>query len=674
MSDLSLWPLSPTSPAAEMPLLAALMESSPDAWWIVGRDTSLMHFNSAFRRFCLKLTGVEPLVGQQLAEIAAAAPELRQRWGELYRRIFSGRTVASDDWYTVGGVPRYYAVSGTPVVMGGSNVGAAVHARDITEWQGEDRGDLQELAMTRLFAGDEPLPQSIRRALASLCDSDGWDAAIAWLIDPEGVLLHPEVIWTGALAQAEEFRDRVAELRFPHGRGLPGRCWASDQVISIADLMEETGMARGPIASLVGLHGVVAVPLSDAGRTVGVIELFTGPVRPLSDHHKASLRRAGISLAHLIARRRAEIERDDLLEIIERKGTEWAITFDSIELPIFLTTPEGAIVRVNRAARDFSGRRYRELTGLKLQEVQAGEPWNTLGDVVSAVHESGSGCTAKIYDPAADRTWDVSGSLSRTGPEEEEHLILILREITAVVRLQESVARGEQLAALGELVAGVAHQVRNPVFGISALLDGLDQRMVLDDPDTKEMMQAIRRWLERLSILMEELLQYGRAWRLELKEGDVAEVLLRAAEAIRPLAEREQVTLVLEIQEPLPILLDPERLVQAFENLITNAVQHSKAGGRIWITACRPWEQDDTVECVVRDEGRGFAPADLPSVFHPFFTRRRGGTGLGLSIVQRIIDEHGGTVLASNAPEGGGVMTATFPVYNQMTPEAEPGQ
>src|SRR5262249_14019784 len=98
----------------------------------------------------------------------------------------------------------------------------------------------------------------------------------------------------------------------------------------------------------------------------------------------------------------------------------------------------------------------------------------------------------------------------------------------------------------------------------------------------------------------------------------------------------------------------------AFQNLITNAIQHSQPGGRV-IIECK--EDGGFVVCAVRDFGSGFADADLPRIFQPFYTKRRGGTGLGLSIVQRIVDEHGGTVLAENAPGGGAIITINLPVY-----------
>jgi signal transduction histidine kinase len=116
-----------------------------------------------------------------------------------------------------------------------------------------------------------------------------------------------------------------------------------------------------------------------------------------------------------------------------------------------------------------------------------------------------------------------------------------------------------------------------------------------------------------------------------------------------------------EIGELPPILMDEARLTRAFENLITNAVQHSEPGGRVVVSASHDGE---FITCTVRDYGSGFDEADLPRIFQPFYTKRRGGTGLGLSIVQRIMEEHGGTVRAENAPAGGAVVTVRIPIYS----------
>jgi signal transduction histidine kinase len=246
-------------------------------------------------------------------------------------------------------------------------------------------------------------------------------------------------------------------------------------------------------------------------------------------------------------------------------------------------------------------------------------------------------------------------------------VILILRDITHIVALQESVRRGEQLAAMGELVAGVAHEVRNPLFGMSVTLD-VYEPLINRDADSAEMFTALRTWINRLNQLMEDLLQYGKAWHVDLREGRLGEVIEQAVAQTMPVADQLRVRIRSESSDDLTMLMDSERLAHAVQNVILNAVQHSDAEKEIDVKARR---ESGMIECEVRDSGPGFDAKDLPRIFQPFFTRRRGGTGLGLSIVQRIVDEHGGAVVAENAPGGGAVVRMRFPEFRPTNAAGE---
>jgi signal transduction histidine kinase len=348
-------------------------------------------------------------------------------------------------------------------------------------------------------------------------------------------------------------------------------------------------------------------------------------------------------------------ERERLVHTIQRKGAEWALTFDAIESPIFLTSAAGIVVRMNRAARDLAGGTYQSILDRRIGALGDGEVWRALDDVVQAIVESRQSCSARAMD--REKHWDIGGSVYAA--EGEERVILILRDITRLVTLQESVRRGEQLAAMGELVAGVAHEVRNPLFGMGVTLD-VYEPLVNRDADSAEMFTSLRTWIQRLNQLMEDLLQYGKSWRVDLREGRLGEVIEQAVAQTLPAAEQNQVRICAGSTDDLTMLMDPVRLVHAVQNLILNAVQHSDAGSQVFVDARR---ENGMIECTVRDTGPGFDAKDLPRIFQPFFTRRRGGTGLGLSIVQRIVDEHGGTVLAENAAGGGGVVRMRFPVF-----------
>jgi signal transduction histidine kinase len=136
------------------------------------------------------------------------------------------------------------------------------------------------------------------------------------------------------------------------------------------------------------------------------------------------------------------------------------------------------------------------------------------------------------------------------------------------------------------------------------------------------------------------------------------EMIARSIRACLPSAEVAQVNLENHIEDSLPKLrIDRRRLSKVFVNLIENAIQHSPKSSSVTIEARRINDgSNEWVQCAIKDSGAGIPAEDLPKIFEPFFSKRRGGTGLGLAIAQRIMQEHGGKLIAGNNPEGGACM------------------
>ena len=236
--------------------------------------------------------------------------------------------------------------------------------------------------------------------------------------------------------------------------------------------------------------------------------------------------------------------------------------------------------------------------------------------------------------------------------------------------LQDSLQRSESIAAMGNLVAGVAHEARNPLFGISANLDAFEAEFGQRE-EYAETIARLRTEVDRLVALMSDLLEFGRPVQEHVAPGSLAEVIRDAVAACRSIAEQARVTLSSEVPTELVLPMDQRRLSQAFENLLRNAIQHSSPGGTVRVTFAHE-RQDGRmwVRCSVQDGGPGFRTEDVAHVFRPFFTRRPGGTGLGLSIVQRIVESHGGQVQAGNREGGGGEMSVRLPLARSEAPSS----
>ncbi len=355
-------------------------------------------------------------------------------------------------------------------------------------------------------------------------------------------------------------------------------------------------------------------------------------------------------------RRQAEAERERLLKALEQSALEWRQTFDSVQTPIIVTDQSGVVRRLNDAASELAERPVAEVPGMPLAAIGE-QPWRAAADLISSFDGLQAG--AEVRD-AHGRTWEVS--ISRLFAEgSDESLIVVFWDITGIVRMQEWLRRSERMSAMGSLVAGVAHEVRNPLFGMSALLDAYAEE--LQSSDLEQFSAGLRDQVTRLSQLMHDLLEFGKPVAVALFPGSLHDVAEEALAGRARAAAEVQVTLRNTIDPRLTaVAMDHGRLRQVFENLIDNALQHAPPVRTVTIAAREiAYSGARSVECTVQDDGAGFQAGDLPHVFEPFFTRRERGTGLGLSIVQRIVEEHSGRAMAGNAAAGGAVITMRFP-------------
>jgi PAS domain S-box-containing protein len=351
---------------------------------------------------------------------------------------------------------------------------------------------------------------------------------------------------------------------------------------------------------------------------------------------------------------------------LQQSALEWRQTFNAIDFPVLIVDLDGHIKRLNQAAEEIAGVDAKEIVGRSIAELENSQPWKMATELIKAILANGGSSSAEVKDDATGKTWAITLYLIHEFGSVGERAILIAQDITKRIELEASLRQGEMMALLGSLVAGVAHEVRNPLFGISSILDAFETRFS-DRTEYLRYTDVLRDEVGRLTVLMEELLEYGKPFKGDFYKLSVDDVIAKSLRSCLPAAEVAQVNLVNNIKDPLPkLMVDRRRLSKVFVNLIENAIQHSPSGATVRVEMCEVHEPIQSwIDCSVKDSGPGILEEDRSKIFEPFFSKRRGGTGLGLAIAERIMGEHGGKLIAGNNPEGGACMTARFPVPHQ---------
>ena len=425
---------------------------------------------------------------------------------------------------------------------------------------------------------------------------------------------------------------------------------------------------RDRVIAAIERHLVTGAPLREQyriRRKDGEFLHWIDRRRTLRDENGASYKWIGV-ISDITLRKQAE-ERQARLQLdVQQSAVEWQLTFDAIQYPVLILDFASTIMQSNRSADELSGAAEGTCAGRHIKTLGDGQPWQKAAEIVSDVLKTHTAASCVISDNDTGKTWDITANLLFGPGVDVRRIIILAHDITRQVELEASLHRSELMAALGSLVAGVAHEVRNPLFGISSVLDAFEARFG-SAPEHQKYINVLREELEQLNRLMGDLLDYGKSYGHEFRAGSIYDVVAVGVAACEPLAEQGQVKIVNKASKTLaPVMLDEKRLPQVFSNLIKNAIQHSPPGATVHVEVeaisldSRLW-----IECRVKDSGPGFQIGDLPKVFDPFFTKRRGGTGLGLSIVQRIVQEHGGKITAGNRPEGGGEIVLRIPAERE---------
>jgi signal transduction histidine kinase len=231
----------------------------------------------------------------------------------------------------------------------------------------------------------------------------------------------------------------------------------------------------------------------------------------------------------------------------------------------------------------------------------------------------------------------------------------IVRDITEIKNIQERLSNAERMAALGEVAAKVAHEIRNPLVSIGGFALRLEKKL---DGNLKEYAMIITNEVRRLEEILKDILGFVREVRLSRTTVDINELLSDILSLVESEIGERGITIGTSFGEVATSLLDPDRIKEAFLNIMNNAIQAVGTHGEITV---RTYQRDDFVISEVSDTGAGIDEKDMPFIFDPFYTTKPTGTGLGLAITRRIIEEHKGRVEVKSKAGAGTTIRVFLP-------------
>lgn len=404
-------------------------------------------------------------------------------------------------------------------------------------------------------------------------------------------------------------------------------------------------LRAGPRAALVtaslAILGFGAVVL---GPQAEWFPVFEGPlpnaveaIRAVGTHSLAFL---GVAVLARQLAREVEEGKDELHGL----GELHRRIMENVSSGLLTVDPERRITSFNREAERITGHRGEEVCGTPLERLFPELP--VVGDECRGEMRFVNGEGEELHI-------GYSRSSLRDDRGTPDGAVLIFQDLTHVVEMEEKLRRSERLSAVGQLAAGLAHEIRNPLASLSGAIELLANDLPHADPSSRRLVGIVKRETERLNRLLGQFLAYARPGPRRREPIELGALLEEIASLLAS-GEHRALRLDLELTADLWTEGDPDQLRQAFWNLVLNAAEAEPIDGRIRVQGGPARELPDDpmagIEIEIRDRGRGIAPEHLERIFEPFFTTRPKGTGLGLATVHRVVEEHSGRLQISSQP------------------------
>ncbi len=357
------------------------------------------------------------------------------------------------------------------------------------------------------------------------------------------------------------------------------------------------------------------------------------------------------------------------LKLAEERIRQQAELLDQSQDAILVRDLDDKIVYWNKSAERLYGWRTEEVIGKCVLDILFRRIPPAFDEAQKAVFENGEwrGELNQVAKDGRELIVESRWTLVRDEQGKPIQKLIVNTDVTESKRLQAELQRAAQLSFVGELAAGLAHEVKNPLAGIQGAVDILIRRRDASDPEL-EVLTGIREQVERIDGTVRALLDRARPRLLDRRLTSLTELTRRAvnvarAQLIRRIGKKKVRIEFEPPDEDIALSVDPALMEDAILNLAINAIEAIDDGGTVSVKLNRAEgiEQEEAL-IEITDTGRGIKKEDLPRIFNPFFTTTEGGTGLGLPAVRRIVRVHGGRVEVHSTVGRGSKFTIHLPL------------
>jgi len=360
-------------------------------------------------------------------------------------------------------------------------------------------------------------------------------------------------------------------------------------------------------------------------------------------------------------------------EEVKRGERLLASVVESVDDCIFTADTTGRLVTMNPAGRRLLGYELFEVSRLRYPDLLAADERGGAGGIVAAL-EVGRGWSGQVTGHRGrGDVFPAHLALTALFDDRGQRMgtVGVLHDLTEQVETQRRLIHREKLASLGEMAAGVAHEIRNPLGGIKMATNLLSSPEVDGSPLSQEMARSILSGIGEIEGIINNLLDWTRDARLERNEYELARILDPVVEAAAGEGRSRGLQVGYgRLERDVIAAVDGQKLRQVFTNVMKNAVEAidpRRGAGRVTVDL---FAEGDRAVVEVVDDGVGISPEDRDKIFLPFFTTKPSGTGLGMSIVKKIVDLHAGDIAIESAPGRGTRVRISFPAVGAAQPVA----